>query len=368
MRKLPLHELHSSLGATWGDWADSEWPDHYKDAVQEHLATRERAGLFDWTALREVQIRGEEALAFAGELLTNRVDDLLLGQVRYSPMIDDKGGVIDDTTLYLLAPGHLHLIYGLGTDLPWIMEQAKRFKVEVREVSDDRVMPSLQGPRALDILQRLTTANLGALRYYHFTHATVAGISEARIARIGYHGERGYEVSVPTEHGEKLFSAILEAGQPDGIMPCGMATVDTLRMEKGFYLPDTDFTPELNAVEARFTWACDFNKRSFSGKDALERVQEEGPKRQLVHFKVEGDTVPQLDDAVSLDGKRVGRVTSACACPSVGAVLGFAQVATPASSEGTLLEVDRGGSKMSVRLVRKPVFDPENRRPRGIYD
>jgi aminomethyltransferase len=368
MRTLPLHDLHSRLGATWGDWADSEWPDHYVEPAEEHRATRERAGLFDWTALREVQIRGDEALAFAAELLTNRVDDLLLSQVRYSPMTDDQGGVIDDTTLYFLAPGHLHLIYGLGTDLPWIMEQAKRFKVQVREVSDERVMPSLQGPRAQDILQRLTRANLAGLRYYHFTHATVAGIPDARIARIGYHGERGYEVSVPTAEGERLFTALLEAGKDDGIRPCGMATVDTVRMEKGFYLPDTDFTPQLNAVEARFTWACDFTKPVFNGKAALERVQREGPRRQLVHFRVEGSSVPQFDDPVSLAGRAVGRVTSACFCPTVGAVLGFAQVETAASREGTTLEVDRGGEKVPVKLVRKPVFDPENRRPKGIYD
>lgn len=365
MRPLPLRDMHLAMGATMTEWADGEWCYIYKDATEEHIACRERVALFDWTPLGEVDIRGARALDFVDYLVTNRVRDLRLGQVRYTPIAEPDGTLLDDSTVYMLRPDHIQVIHGLRPDLDWFGQVARDFGVQLTDITEQRVVASLQGPASYRTLSRLTAVNLAPMKWFHFTYALVGDI-QCRISRTGYHGEIGYEISCAPEQGEALWGLLLESGKQEGLMPAGFGAVDPLRLEKGYLTPLVDFGPgekRVNVLESGLGWAVDFSKKDFVGKDALMRAREEGLKRAIIYFDAEADGIAE-GDAI-LDGEQqVGVVLSGMVTPTVGRFIGFARVEPP-RPVGARLSVRIGGGTVPITVARKGLYDTSNDRLRA---
>ena len=365
MRPMPLRDMHLSMGARMTEWAGGEWCDIYKDATEEHIATRERVALFDWTPLGEVEIRGPRALDFVDYIVTNHVRDLRLGQVRYSAIAAADGALMDDCTLYMLRPDHLQMIHGIREDMAWFRAVAPDFGVELADITEQRVVASLQGPAAFRTLRRLTTVSLAPLRWFHFTYALVAGIL-CRISRTGYHGELGYEIATAPHEGEKLWRALLDSGAAEGLMPAGFGAVDPLRLEKGYLTPLVDFDgaeKRVNVLESGLGWAVDFDKGDFVGREALLRARDTGARRAIAHFESKQGGIAE-GDAV-MDGERaVGAVHSGALAPTVGRFLGFALLSPPYDI-GSALSVRTSDGDVPVRLVRKGQYDPNNDRLRA---
>lgn len=365
MRPMPLRDMHLAMGATMTEWAGGEWCFMYKDAVEEHIACRERVALFDWTPLGEVDIQGPRALDFVDFLVTNRVRDLRLGQVRYTPIAEADGTLLDDSTVYMLRPDHIQIIHGLRPDLDWFQQAAGDFGVELTDITEQRVVASLQGPASYRTLSRLTSVSLAPMKWFHFTYAMVGDIL-CRISRTGYHGELGYEISAPVERGERLWRLLLDSGASDGLMPAGFGAVDPLRLEKGYLTPLVDFDGEdkrVNVLESGLGWAVDFDKSAFVGKEALLRARDEGLKRAIVYVESDGAGIAE-GDAV-LDGERVvGVVRGGAVTPSVGRFIGFALVAPPREI-GTTLAVRTASGTVPIRIARKGLYDTDNERLRA---
>jgi aminomethyltransferase len=297
--------------------------------------------------------------------VTNRTRDLRLGQVRYTPIAQPDGTLLDDSTIYFLRPDHLQMVHGLRPDLEWFQEVARDFGVTLTDITETRVVASLQGPASYRVLKSLTTANLAPMRWFHFTYATVGGIT-CRVSRTGYHGELGYEIAAPPEQGERLWQQLMEAGQAEGIMPAGFGAVDPLRLEKGYLTPLVDFDAgenRVNVLESGLGWAVDFAKDDFVGKAALEQARDEGLRQAIVYFDSDGDGI-EIGDAV-LDGEsRVGVVLSGAVTPTVGRFIGFARVAPPRQI-GDTLAVQSAAGPVPIRIARKGLYDPENDRLRA---
>lgn len=365
MRPMPLREMHLAMGATMTEWADGEWCFIYKDATEEHVACRERVALFDWTPLGEVEIRGPRALDFVDYLVTNRVRDLRLGQVRYTPIAESDGTLLDDSTIYMLRPDHIQMIHGLRPDLEWFQEVAKDFGVELTDVTEQRVVASLQGPASHRTLSRLTPVNLAPMKWFHFTYAMVGDIL-CRISRTGYHGELGYEIAAPPEQGEKLWGLLLDSGKKEGLMPAGFGAVDPLRLEKGYLTPLVDFDAaekRVNVLESGLGWAVDFGKADFVGKGPLVRARDEGLKQAIVYFDSDGAGIAEGDAVLDAD-RTAGVVLSGAVTPTVGRFIGFARVAPPREI-GTTLTVRTGAGAVPIRVAKKGLYDPNNDRLRA---
>lgn len=365
MRPLPLREMHLAMGATMTTWADGEWCFIYKDATEEHIACRERVALFDWTPLGEVAIRGRRALDFVDYLVTNRVRDLRLGQVRYTPIAQPDGTLLDDSTIYFLRPDQINIVHGLRPDLEWFQEVALDYDVEITDVTERRVVASLQGPASFRTLSRLTTANLAPLRWFHYTYALVGEI-QCRISRTGYHGEIGYEIAAPPEQGEELWRLLLDSGASEGLMPAGFGAVDPLRLEKGYLTPLVDFDggeKRVNVRESGLDWAVDFSKADFVGKQALLRARDEGQRRAIVYFESDSPAIAAGDPVLD-GGREVGVVRSGAVTPTVGRFIGFALVAPPRPI-GAGLDVRTAAGTVPIRVARKGLYDPANDRLRA---
>lgn len=365
MRPMPLREMHLAMGATMTEWADGEWCDIYKDATEEHIACRERVALFDWTPLGEIDIRGARALDFVDYLVTNHVRDLRLGQVRYTPIAEPDGTLLDDSTVYFLRPDHLQMVHGLRPDLEWFQQVAADFGVELTDTTETRVVASLQGPASYRVLSQLTTANLTPMRWFHYTYATV-GTIVCRISRTGYHGELGYEIAAPPERGEELWRLLLDAGAAEGLMPAGFGAVDPLRLEKGYLTPLVDFDAgekRVNVLESGLGWAVDFSKDDFVGKAPLLQARDEGLRQAIVYFDADSGDIA-AGDAVHDGESVVGVVLSGAVTPTVGRFIGFARVAPPREI-GDTLSVRTSGGATPIRIARKGLYNTDNARLRA---
>jgi len=329
--------------------------------IEEHLRTRTHAGLFDVSHMGEIDVRGSDAITFVNRLTSNDVTKLIDGQAQYSALTTPQGTVIDDLLVYRLAEDHLLLVVNAGTtekDWEWIKSHHSGEPVELNNVSSDYCQLALQGPDAHSILQKLTDVPLAEIKYYHFRPGSVDGV-EGIISRTGYTGEDGFEVYAPAARAEQLWNKILDAGDsgsPTGVLPCGLAARNTLRLEAGMALYGHEIDETTTLLEANLGWICKLDKGDFIGREPLARQKESGVKRKLAGFEVTERGIARDDQEVVIDGERVGKVTSGSPAPFLKKNIGFAYVPVEYASVGQEIKIDVRGRLVGAQIVKAPFY------------
>ncbi|MGH9902710.1 MAG: glycine cleavage system aminomethyltransferase GcvT [Pyrinomonadaceae bacterium] len=367
LEQTPLNAAHRRMGGRMVDFGGWDMPVQYPlGTVEEHMRTRTRAGLFDVSHMGEIDVRGPDAVSFVNRLCSNDAAKLVDGQAQYSALTTPEGTVVDDLLVYRFGPEHLLLVVNASTtekDWDWINSHHAGESVELANRSADYCQLALQGPEALTILQQLTDTPLGEIRYYHFREGTVDAVP-AIISRTGYTGEDGFEVYAASDQAERLWDRILDAGgygQDGGVVPCGLAARNTLRLEAGMALYGHEIDDTTTLLEANLGWICKLNKGDFTGREALARQKEEGVKRRLVGFEVTERGIARDGQDVLAGGERVGRVTSGSPAPFLKKNIGLAYVPVEHSGEGRELQIDVRGRPVSARVVPVPFYKrPKN--------
>lgn len=356
LQRTPLRDFHAAHGGRLVDFAGWEMPVQYRSILEEHKAVRRNAGLFDVSHMGEVDVKGAGAERFLNHLVTNDVTKLYPGRVLYSPMCYPDGGVVDDLLVYLRGPADYFLCINAGNiakDVAWIQEQARAFDVIVTDRSADYAQLAVQGPRAAEIVQSLTGAKLGLVKYYHFTEGTVAGV-HCLISRTGYTGEDGFELYHAAGEAVQLAEAVLAAGARFGLELAGLGARDSLRLEAGYPLYGHEISADISPLTAGLGWTVKLGKTSdFIGRAALAAEKQMGAPRQVVYFKTGDRRIVRAESPVlGADGTVVGRVLSGTLSPILNEAIGSALVTTAAASQP--LMVDIRGTRLNLHLVKPP--------------
>lgn len=362
LKQTPLNAIHRQMGGRMVDFGGWDMPVQYPaGTIEEHLRTRTHAGLFDVSHMGEIDVRGPDAIKFVNRLTSNDVTKLVDGQAQYSALTTPQGTVIDDLLVYRLSSVHLLLVVNAGTtekDWEWIMSHWSSELVDLNNVSADYCQIALQGPEAQSILQKLTDLPLGEIKYYHFTHGSVDGVAGI-VSRTGYTGEDGFEVYAPADRAEQLWNKILDAGQtdtPTGVLPCGLAARNTLRLEAGMALYGNDIDETTTLLEANLGWICKLDKGDFTGRDALASQKTEGVKRKLVGFEVTDRGIARDHQEVVIDGNRVGHVTSGSPAPFLKKNIGLAYVPVEYASVGQAIQINVRGRLVGAQITKTPFY------------
>ena len=362
LKSTPLHSIHRKMGGRMVEFGGWDMPVQYPaGTVEEHVRTRTRAGLFDVSHMGEVDVRGPDAVAFINRLVSNDASKLVDGQAQYSALTTPEGTVIDDLLVYRFAEDHLLLVVNAGTtdkDWDWICSHRENENVELRNVSADYCQIALQGPDALGILQKLARLPLSEIKYYHFGDGDVNGVP-AIVSRTGYTGEDGFEVYASPDKAEQLWNKILDAGNfgaDDGVLPCGLAARNTLRLEAGMSLYGHEIDETTTLLEANLGWITKLNKGDFIGRDRLLAQKEEGIGRKLIGFEVTDRGIARDGQDVLIDGQRVGRVTSGSPAPFLKKNIGMAYVPVEVANEGRTIEIDVRGRMVVAQVVPLPFY------------
>ncbi len=358
LKRTPLRDFHAAHGARLVDFAGWEMPVQYRSILEEHKAVRRAAGLFDVSHMGEVDVRGAEAGKFLNYLVTNNVAKLFPGRVLYSPMCYPAGGVVDDLLVYMRGMDDYFLCINAGNidkDLDWIREEASKFNVTITDRSADYALLAVQGPKAAEIVQSLTGAKLGLVKYYHFTEATVAGI-HCMASRTGYTGEDGFELYHAASDAVALANALLEAGAPRGLELVGLGARDSLRLEAGYPLYGHELTSEISPLTAGLGWTVKLDKGEFVGRAALAAEKQKGGANKVVYFKTGDRRIVRAETPVlGPDGAVVGRVLSGTLSPILNEAIGSALVATKVATQS--LAVDIRGAKINLKIVAPPFVE-----------
>ena len=365
LKQTPLNAAHRRAGGRMVDFGGWDMPVQYPaGTVEEHMRTRTRAGLFDVSHMGEIEVRGPDAVSFVNRLCSNDVSKLVDGQAHYSALTTERGTVVDDLLVYRFGPERLLLVVNASTtekDWDWITSHRAGERVELTNRSADFCQLALQGPGALRILQTLTATPLGEIRYYHFREGEVGGVP-AIISRTGYTGEDGFEVYAAPEHAERLWGRMLDAGDhgaPDGVLPCGLAARNTLRLESAMALYGHEIDEETTLLEANLGWITKLNKGDFIGREALAKQKEEGVRRKLVGFEVTDRGIARDGQDVLAGGEKVGRVTSGSPAPFLKKNIGMAYVPAELAAPGQDLHIDVRGRPVAARVVPTPFYKRE---------
>ncbi len=359
LKRTPLRDFHAAHGGRLVDFAGWEMPVQYRSILEEHKAVRRTAGLFDVSHMGEVDVRGPEAAKFLNHLVTNDVAKLFPGRVLYSPMCYPSGGVVDDLLVYMRGAEDYFLCINAGNiakDLAWIRECAVGFNVTITDRSDDYALLAVQGPRAAEIVQSLTGAKLGLVKYYHFAEATVAGV-HCIASRTGYTGEDGFELYHAASEAVALATALLEAGASRGLELAGLGARDSLRLEAGYPLYGHEITQDISPLTAGLGWTVKLDKGAdFIGRAALVAEKQNGAANKIVFFKTGDRRIVRADTPVlGADGVTVGRVVSGTLSPILNEAIGSALVTTSAAAQP--LAVDIRGTKLNLHLVKPPFVE-----------
>ena len=355
VKHTPLYAIHRQLGARMIHFGGWEMPVSYSSIIEEHQRVRTHAGLFDVSHMGEIEITGPQAEAAVQYLTLNDVRPLQVYQMQYSAMCNEAGGILDDLTVCRLATDRFLLIVNaanIAKDFAWIKSHLLS-GASVHDLSDAKGLLALQGPDAEAILQRLTNADLAALKYYHATPAMVAGL-EVLVSRTGYTGEDGFELLVDAAVTPSLWQAIMETGKAFGLLPIGLGARDTLRLEARYLLYGVDMNESTNPFEVGLGWITKLDKGPFLGREALIRLKEAGVQRRLAGFVMEERGIPRSHYQVLHDGEVVGEVTSGTMSPTLGQGIGTALVRAMYARVGTELRVDIRGKLVKARVVPSP--------------
>jgi aminomethyltransferase len=338
-------------------FAGFEMPVRYTSDIEEHLTVRQAVGVFDVSHMGEFIVEGAGALPLIQYVTSNDAARLSVGQAQYSCLPNEEGGIVDDLLVYRLEENKYMLVVNASNiekDWNWIT-RFNSYGAQMQNISDDTCLFAVQGPRATEVLQKITPLNLQDIPYYHFRTGLLAGIPDVVISNTGYTGAGGFEVYVPRAHAEKVWHAIFEAGAAYGIKPIGLGARDTLRLEMGFCLYGNDIDDTTSPLEAGLGWITKFNK-TFVNSQALKKQKEEGVTRKLIGFKMTERGIPRHGYTIlDLQGNPIGRVTSGTQSPVLQTGIGMGYVPVQFAAPGTEILVDIRGKGIKA-VVHKPPF------------
>jgi aminomethyltransferase len=353
LKKTPLNAHHRAHGARMVPFGGWDMPVEYSGIVNEHIAVRTRAGLFDVSHMGEIELAGKDALAAVQKISTNDAAKLSVGQAQYSALTTPAGTFVDDLLVYRLASDHYLLVINAGNieeKYKWIASHTRDCgDVAVVNSSSRYAMLAVQGPAALAILQALTSVDLAAVKYYWFTHGEVASVRSI-ISRTGYTGEDGFEIYIPPASAERVWNAVMESGAEAGILPVGLGARDTLRLEAGLHLSGQDIDETTTVLEADLGWIVAWKKDDFIGKAALEAQKSTGLSRKLVGFEMVAPGIARHGYKAYAAGGE-GIVTSGTQTPFLKKAIGFAYLPIEANAVGTEFEIDIRGRRTPARVV-----------------
>lgn len=357
-KRTPLYEEHVRLGAKIIPFAGFLMPVNYPAGiVAEHHAVRQRAGLFDVSHMGELEIRGGDALGFVQQVVTNDASKLAVGQCQYACITQEDGTPIDDCIVYRFADHYMIVVNASNQDRDreWIRKFAPRFGTQVIDKGPETALLALQGPSSQKILQQLTETDLDPIEYYHFTEGMVEG-HPAIISRTGYTGEDGFELYIPNAAAVPLWRRILEAGEPEGILPIGLGARDSLRLEVGYPLYGNDLDEQHTPLEAGLGWIVKLDKGDFNGSTALRAQKEKGIAQRLVGFELKERGFPRHGYTVLWKGEPSGVVTSGLLSPSLDKGVGMAYVPVDAAKPGTEIEILIRDKGIPAEVVKIPFY------------
>jgi len=340
IKTVPLDAAHRARGGQMVPFAGYSMPLHYGSIRGEHLAVRERAGLFDVSHMGEVNVTGPGALDFLERLVTNDVSKLISGRALYTVMCHPDGGIVDDLLVYRDEVGYLCVVNAArhDVDLDWMRQSLSGYDALISDVSPETVLLAVQGPQAKQIVQSLSLGEkLESIRYYHHRFGELAGVP-VRISRTGYTGEDGFELYANAADAERLWSALLEAGEPQGLIPAGLGARDTLRLEAGFRLYGQDIDEAADPLSAGLGWVVKPTKGPFVGSEALAAIAA-APPRTFIGMQLGPREIPRHGHAIYQGSKRVGEVTSGSFGFTVGAGLAMGYVEPASAAPGTELRI-----------------------------
>ena len=357
LKTTSLNAVHRAMGAKMVDFGGWEMPVQYSSLVEEHMAVRRSAGVFDVSHMGEIDITGPEARLLADHVTTNSAGRLKAGQIQYSGLLYEHGGFVDDVLVHKVADDHYFLCVNASNqekDFEHICAQ-NRFAAQVRLASDDYAQIAVQGPNARATLQKLTPVDLAAIKYYWFTDATVSGVV-ARIARTGYTGEDGFEIYIDPAEAPRLWHEILEAGQEFGIKPCGLGARNTLRLEAKMALYGHEIDASITPWEAGLDWIVKPDKGDFVGRTALVKQKERGIHRKLIGFEMCGRGIGRDGYEVWLDGVPAGWVTSGSPAPALNRNIGLCYLPVAEARIGRAIEVVIRSQPVAAVTVETPFY------------
>jgi glycine cleavage system T protein (aminomethyltransferase) len=357
-KRTALNAVHRALGGRMVEFAGWDMPVEYSGIVDEHLAVRTRAGLFDVSHMGEIDVRGPGALELVQHVTSNDASRLKLNQVQYSALMYPTGCAVDDCLVHRFADDHFFLCVNAANtdnDFAWISEN-NSFNADVRNVSGDYTQLALQGPRAATILARVTDADLVDLKYYWFTRTECAGVG-GLLARTGYTGEDGFEFYFEPAESERVWNALMEAGKPLGLIPAGLGARNTLRLEASYPLYGHELDEDTTLLEAGLGWIAKLDKEEFLGRDVLRQQKAQGTRKKLIGFEMTGRDIGRDGYPVWAGGEKLGAVTSGSPAPYVKKNIGMAYVKPDrAWDAGQPVEIEIRGRRAPAKVVPLPFY------------
>lgn len=354
--KTPLYECHAALGGRMVAFAGYMLPVQYKDVIAEHMAVRMQAGLFDVSHMGEVIISGPDALQNINNLYTNDFTNMLDGRVRYSPMCNENGGVVDDLIVYRMAADKYFVVINAANrykDVEWMKKHLKG-DVTFEDVSDSYAQLALQGPKSREILSRVAKEEEIPAKYYTFKENMLVAGAECLVSQTGYTGEHGYEIYCRPEDAPGIWNTLLEAGKEDGLIPCGLGARDTLRLEASMPLYGHEMDDTISPLETGLDFGVKMQKEDFIGKQSMVKKGEPNIKR--VGLKVTGRGIVREHCSVYIEEQKIGETTSGTHCPYLGGAYAMALVDKAYAEIGTAAYAEVRGRKIPVEIVPLPFY------------
>lgn len=365
-KRTPLFEVHQKAGGKIVDYAGWEMPVQYEGLglIEEHVAVRTQAGLFDVSHMGEVDIKGPEAQKFVDYLVTNDISVLENTQIAYTLMCNENGGIVEDLLVYKYNENHIYLVINaanIDKDVKWIEEKAKGFDVTVENVSPQVAEVAIQGPEAQNILQKVSDVDLNTIKFFYFNDSVTVAGCKCLVSRTGYTGEDGFEVYTTNDCIEKVWNALMEAGE--GVLkPAGLGARDTLRFEAALPLYGNEMAEDISPLEAGLGFFVKLQKESdFVGKSVLVKQKEEGLKRKTVGFEMKERGIPRHGYEVVKDGKVIGAVATGYFSPTLEKTIGNALIDAQFADLGTEIEIKIRNKTAKAEVIGRKFYQKKTK-------
>ncbi len=357
LRATPLNAIHRELGAKMVDFGGWDMPVLYTGIIDEHNAVRNAVGLFDVSHMGEIEVQGPQAIDLVDYVATNNARKLEKGQIQYSGLLYEHGGFVDDILVHKVSDDHYFICVNASNqdkDFEYITAN-NRFEAQVENAGSRYAQLAIQGPKALDLLQKLTAVELAPIRYYHFVDGSVSN-TPARIARTGYTGEDGFEIYIAPPEAPRIWREILAAGAEFGIKCCGLGARNTLRLESKMALYGHEIDATISPLEADLAWIVKFEKPAFLGREALAKQKEAGVKRKLAGFEMTGRGIGRDGYEISVDGQPAGWVTSGGPSPTLSKNIGLCMLPVSLAAPGQTIQVMIRNQPVDAKIVPTPFY------------